>query len=546
MGRYVSTGSAQANSCTMAVQTTCYQVSTHKYSYNANECWQNKLVLDTPGTYSFTVPSGISCLRVISVGGGGKPKCVVSCSNYAGAGGGYAERWDTVAAGCTVSIVVGRQEQDTTISYTNSSAVARTVTGGGAAGCVAGTASGGDWNSIGGCAGKGCNYCGGSFSHWCGTCMYITCTTCCGYCILYGGVGSCGITPDHGADQCCNARYPGGGSAGWWGHTCGGAGQGAQNSVDVYGASGGHGATAGGGGGIGYTIRQDVRAFPCTCMCGSMGGSSCFGPNNKNACFPNSAGGGGGTKWQVCTFCECQNAYTDQCQQGMWIEGHGGWGGYDNHTGVGACMEWGCFGQYCSNYAMCQYYTPASKEPEVHPWHDIHAMCGSGSAGRSHHIDNSSWCGNSQWASRESYGFRPGNAGEGAGTGGVVFVCCALQFHYLCTACHINWLLLCCLGTSGKVCCADRFSQSLFPNIVHCAGTLGGSGGVGICHMASKAGKGGGSGVYRYYPLCVCWGGSYNTCNGDGVTQLAFPPCDLDWRVSTAGTGMAIIYWKDA
>jgi hypothetical protein len=25
---------------------------------------------------------------------------------------------------------------------------------------------------------------------------------------------------------------------------------------------------------------------------------------------------------------------------------------------------------------------------------------------------------------------------------------------------------------------------------------------------------------------------------------LAFPPCDLDWRVSTAGTGMAIIYWK--
>jgi hypothetical protein len=27
---------------------------------------------------------------------------------------------------------------------------------------------------------------------------------------------------------------------------------------------------------------------------------------------------------------------------------------------------------------------------------------------------------------------------------------------------------------------------------------------------------------------------------------LAFPPCDLDWRASTAGTGMALLYWKDA
>ena len=107
----------------------------------------------------------------------------------------------------------------------------------------------------------------------------------------------------------------------------------------------------------------------------------------------------------------------------------------------------------------------------------------------------------------------------------------------------MNWTLLCCLGTSGKICCADRLQTHLFPYVVACAGTLGGAGGFGVCHGAQKAGKGGGSGVNRSYILCVCWGGSFNLCNGVGAA-LAFPPCDLDWRVSTAGTGMAIIYWK--
>jgi hypothetical protein len=143
------------------------------------------------------------------------------------------------------------------------------------------------------------------------------------------------------------------------------------------------------------------------------------------------------------------------------------------------------------------------------------------------------------------------NAGEGAGTGGVVYNCCEMSSMGMscqvagATACAgINMLLVCCLGTTNRVCCADKMLDQLFPYVTHCAGTLGGSGGVGTCNLASRAGKGGGAGIPRSYLLCVCWGGSFDLCNGSGP-PLAFPPCDLDWRASMAGTGMAIIYWKN-
>ena len=55
---------------------------------------------------------------------------------------------------------------------------------------------------------------------------------------------------------------------------------------------------------------------------------------------------------------------------------------------------------------------------------------------------------------------------------------------------------------------------------------------------------GGGAGMVRCFLHCVCWGGSFNNCNGGG-TPLAFPPCKLDQLASTAGTGMAVIYWKN-
>ena len=546
MGRYISTGSAQPNTCTFVGQSVCYQVQTHKYAYDANECWPNRVIIDTPGSYTFTLPAGATCLRTIAVGGGGKSKCNPNCRGSAGSGGGYAEKFDAVAAGCTVTIVVGRQEQDTTIAYTNTGAVARTITGGGAAGCVAGVASGGDWNSSGGCAGQNCNYCGGgNISHYCGACIYQYATTCCGYCVVWAGISARSIDPNHQGDDCCQARYAGGGSAGSWIWSTGGAGQGAYNSVPVF--SLGYGSTAGGGGGIGYITRQPIRSSYCTCVCMKTGyNGHCYGICLRNMNQSASAGGGGGTKWQCITSKECLNA-TGFCQAGRMKSGEGGWGGKNNNEGRPYEWYWGWSEAPNSHGDGWWVERPQGPSPCQYTWHDIHDMKGSGSAGRAVYANN--YYNTPSWANGVLE-CMPDNSGEGAGTGGVTYYCCSWDTVFGCCcqngadACGtVNWTLLCCLGTSGAICCADKLQTHLFPYIVACAGTLGGAGGFGVCHGAQKAGKGGGSGVNRSYILCVCYGGSFNLCNGSGAA-LAFPPSELDWRVSTAGTGMAIIYWK--
>jgi hypothetical protein len=87
--------------------------------------------------------------------------------------------------------------------------------------------------------------------------------------------------------------------------------------------------------------------------------------------------------------------------------------------------------------------------------------------------------------------------------------------------------------------------DKLFGGSMTCAGTLGGSGGVGICGFNSKAGAGGGGGTAKCHIVCVCYGGTYDLCNGSG-TALAFSPCILDNLVSNAGSGLAIVYYKEA
>ena len=554
MGRFISTGTTQTgtNAATQLVASTCYQVSGYKYSYDRNSCWQNRVIVDTPGTYSFTTPANTSnCYRVIAIGGGGKSKCTnANCCGFAGAGGAYAEKYDAVASGCTITVVVGRQEQDTTISYVCSGGATRTITAGGAVACTPGVASGGDWNSNGGPAGFNCQSCGGSVTHYCGACIYQYAITCCGYCVVYHGVSGRSVDPSHDS-VCCNGLYAGGGSAGSWIFANGGAGQNAASAIDTQGNS--YGPKAGGGGGIGSICTEPMRGVNCSCVCtfqnGYNGGGSSGYPCRKVA-YPAGAGGGGGTKWQCCR-CYVGHSMNGICENGWWRAGPGGWGGKNNDEG----REWIMIYHHGDNPNNHNFgrndMIETGPTPQRYDWHDIHDMAGSGSMGNNLH--QQSYSGGCGWARSQliDHYAQFSNAGEGAGTGGTAFFCCEMTSMGLSccrsgvSACGtVNWELLCCLGTSGRICCADKLQDQLFPYIISCAGTLGGSGGVGICNLASKAGKGGGAGVNRNYITCVCWGGSFNLCNGSGAA-LAFPPCDLDWRASTAGTGMAIIYWKD-
>ena len=539
MGRYISTGATQANSCTLVGQSTCYQVDCQKYAYDGNSCWQNRVIIDTPGSYTFTVPTGVTCIRTIAIGGGGKSSYAASATtHYAGAGGGYVERVDTIAAGCAVTIVVGRQQQDTTIAYTNSSAVARTLTAGGAVCCNPGTATGGDWNSIGGAS--GCSYSGGNY---CGIGNCFTNTTCCGYCLVYYGYGIA-YSPENSPGGSAG-HAPGGGSAGSWIWPCGGNGSGSTYEDQLSGS--GYGSSAGGGGGIGYICKQGSMSSSCSCICTQERCGQYYTEGRKTS-YPSGTSGGGGTKLQRCDNCYSRNVgFRGMCVSGQWHNGAGGWGGYDNDEGRDSRFTWFMAG--CQNgRSFVQDHGP---QPKRYEWHDIHSMCGSGSQGNSFE-DGACYrsCGNWNQGPRLAQNAWH-NSGEGAGTGGIAYYCCEPTSMNIpnCmggAACRpgINFNLLCCLGQCNRICCADRMQDQLFPYITHCAGTLGGAGGVDIMWMASRAGKGGGAGMARCYLLCVCWGGSYDCYNGSGAV-LPFPPCKLDQLASTAGTGMAVIYWKN-
>jgi hypothetical protein len=100
------------------------------------------------------------------------------------------------------------------------------------------------------------------------------------------------------------------------------------------------------------------------------------------------------------------------------------------------------------------------------------------------------------------------------------------------------------MGLQGAAPQAYEHVRGIATGIISQAGIFGGSGGIGVHGYASKAGLGGGAGMFKCYIVCICHGGSFNNCNG-GATPLAFPPCILDNIVSNAGSGVAIIYWKD-
>jgi hypothetical protein len=509
-----------------------------KAYYDGKQCWQYKVVYDRPGTYTWTAPSNAICVRTVLVGGGGKPKCGSitepngsTCSSTAGAGGAYSEKCHAITPGVTsFSLVVGRQEQDSTLACNS----VNVHTAGGAAGCIPGVATGGDHNSRGGCAGYTCNFCGSSFSHFCGSCKCFATATCCGYCVVMqfdpAGVG---------ASACCNIILAGGGSAGSPRALCGGC-----SSIMCGNCFSG---IAGGGAGIADQCVPNVWHYPC-CSC------ICFAPTSDTPkwciAHPTSVQGGGGTLPR--TAQQCRSTPND-CTYGIWKSGDGSQGGPDPMSGEAWTVEWGysglCaypFGVQCWSERdwRCTHDAPCRVD-----WWDITDICGTGSPGTGFQITSTNCVGG--W---KVPGPRPKNAGEGAGTGGILTFCCnpngfgnmisntggANAFSL------VNWCKLCQLGLCNQTEQAWLMPDSLFPTFITCAGTLGGSGGVGWCGYTSKAGKGGGGGHAKCQFMCVCWGGSFDCCNGVAATPLAFPPCLLDQLLSNAGTGMAIIYYREA
>lgn len=153
-------------------------------------------IFNTPGTYTFTAPEGVTSVHVVCVGGG-------AGSSAAGAGGGGGLGWKnniSVTPGDSYTVVVGARAEDSYFIDTS------TVKGGGASGRTGGGRAAGNGGGNGGTGGSSA-----------------------------GGTGG-------------DSTYPGGGGAGGYSGNGGNGSNGTNSSVH----QGSNGAGGGGGGGAGW------------------------------------------------------------------------------------------------------------------------------------------------------------------------------------------------------------------------------------------------------------------------------------------------------
>lgn len=184
----------------------------------------------TNGTYTFTIPSGVTSVSVVCVGGGGGSCGCAGSSSYSGAGGGgggLAYGTFTVTAGNTITVVVGAAGSPGT-NVNSTTNIAGTggesrVTYGGTNMLRAYGGSGGRWGNTGSNAGGG-------------------------YLIATGVTSSGGGNGGSGGGSLNNNGGGGGGGAGGYGGNGGNAGAG--NS-----GVGGTGSSGGGGGGGGQSAN---------------------------------------------------------------------------------------------------------------------------------------------------------------------------------------------------------------------------------------------------------------------------------------------------
>ena len=228
-----------------------------------------------PGVYNFTVPSGVSCITALTIGGGGGSSGTPGTSGLSSSGGGggglHWRNCMTVCAGNILRVVVGE--------------------GGIAAGTTTGTGGDGGNSCIiagictcvqacGGCGGvlNSSNAAGGTF------------ISCLGGGGGYGGQGGCSLNNNGGGG--------GGGAAGYSGNG-GNAGQGNGGTGNT-GAGGGGGGGGGqrnsgtpnnGGGGVGV-FGQGSNGIGGSTNSFGRGGSS--GGNGGSGAIGGEYGGGAG------------------------------------------------------------------------------------------------------------------------------------------------------------------------------------------------------------------------------------------------------------
>jgi len=248
---------------------------------SANTSWGQGVTQTTPGTYSYTVPAGVTSIKISTWGAGGAggsaqnagTNTTTAMRGGGGAGGSYASTTISVTTGDVISYTVGAGGTALSSGFTN------------AAASGAGNFSSASLNgtlvvkSLGGPGGISASASGTASANGAGGAAYTTGNTGSSF---YGGNG--GTTASGGSGG-------GGGSAGT-------AISGNNGSGGSGGFAGGTAVTGGGAGGSGSNLNNAATA-------GSVGGSpggGGGGGNVRNISTAYAAGGSGGAGKVVISY----------------------------------------------------------------------------------------------------------------------------------------------------------------------------------------------------------------------------------------------------
>ena len=223
---------------------------------------QGQQLYDTAGTYTFTVPAGVTSVSVCCIGAGGGASVPADAGTYGGGGGALAYKNNvSVTPLATYSVVVG-------LGNYGVSGGASTIT------AMNVSAPGGQYGNSGGAGGTG----------WSGE---------------GGGNGGNGGANNYGrTNSYSTAMYAGGGSGGAGGYGGSGGNGGTNNAAGTNaagnsGAAGSAGGGGGGGGGSGYIRTTQYYQYYQATSGGGGGGTGIKGQGGDGSGGAGGVTGGG-------------------------------------------------------------------------------------------------------------------------------------------------------------------------------------------------------------------------------------------------------------